>query len=53
MVVAPEAGTAFLGTQGDIWDAQKDLLMNVVGTFAAVVFWPFIVKQPKKHETQG
>ena len=53
IVVAPEAGTAFLGTQGDIWDAQKDLLMNVVGTFAAVVFWPFIVKQPKKHETQG
>ena len=53
VVVAPEAGTAFLGTQGDVWDAQKDLLMNVAGTFAAIVFWPFIVKQPKQHETQG
>jgi hypothetical protein len=36
-----------------VWDAQKDLLMNVAGTFTAIVFWPFIVKQPKQHETQG
>jgi putative membrane protein len=50
VVVAPEAGTAFLGTQGDVWDAQKDLLMNVVGTFAAIIFWPFVVKHPVKHE---
>jgi putative membrane protein len=30
-VVAPEAGLAFLGSQGDIWDAQKDMLLAVVG----------------------
>ncbi len=43
VVVAPEAGTAFLGTQGDEWDAQKDLLMNLLGALASVVFLPWVV----------
>lgn len=35
-----EAGLAFLGSQGDIWDAQKDMLMDTSGAiFASVVFW--------------
>ncbi|MBL7825865.1 MAG: DUF2238 domain-containing protein, partial [Saprospiraceae bacterium] len=38
ILVAPEAGTAFLGTQGDVWDAQKDLMMNVLGSLASVIF---------------
>lgn len=29
---APEQGTAFLGTQGDEWDAQKDMLMALIGS---------------------
>jgi putative membrane protein len=29
---APEQGTAFLGTQGDVWDAQKDMLMAFLGS---------------------
>lgn len=31
IVVDPEAGTAFLGTQGDAWDAQKDMWCALVG----------------------
>jgi len=31
VLVDPDAGTAFLGTQGDIWDAQKDMLIAMVG----------------------
>jgi putative membrane protein len=31
-VVAPETGLAFLGSQGDIWDAQKDMLLAIVGS---------------------
>jgi putative membrane protein len=27
----PEAGSAFLGSQGDHWDAQKDMLMDILG----------------------
>ncbi|CAC9496079.1 Putative sodium-glucose/galactose cotransporter [uncultured Gammaproteobacteria bacterium] len=26
-----KSGAAFLGSQGDIWDAQKDILMDIVG----------------------
>lgn len=31
-----EAGAAFLGSQGDIWDAQKDMLMDTLGAFVGV-----------------
>ncbi len=34
--VSPEAGLAFLGSQGDIWDAQKDMLMALIGAFIAM-----------------
>mgnify|MGYP001567914233 CR=1 FL=1 len=34
ITTAPEQGTAFLGTQGDEWDAQKDLLMATLGALA-------------------
>ena len=40
VVVAPEAGTAFLGTQGDVWDAQKDLLLNFTGALASMIWLP-------------
>lgn len=29
--VDPSAGLAFLGSQGDVWDAQKDMLMAGIG----------------------
>ncbi|HAM37977.1 MAG TPA: DUF2238 domain-containing protein, partial [Elusimicrobia bacterium] len=31
------AGIAFLGAQGDIWDAQKDMLMAAIGAFLAML----------------
>ncbi len=34
-----DAGVAFLGSQGDIWDAQKDMLMDTLGAvFSLAVF---------------
>lgn len=30
--VAPEAGLAFLGAQGDVWDAQKDMALAGLGS---------------------
>jgi putative membrane protein len=33
------AGTAFLGSQGDIWDAQKDILMDTLGGLVALVLY--------------
>ena len=35
IVADPTAGTAFLGTQGDVWDAQKDLVCAVAGGLIA------------------
>ena len=35
-----EAGAAFLGSQGDVWDAQKDILCDTLGALcAAVSYW--------------
>lgn len=31
VTTAPEQGSAFLGSQGDVWDAQKDMLMATMG----------------------
>jgi putative membrane protein len=39
-VVDPAAGTAFLGTQGDPWDAEKDMACALVGALvAAAIEW--------------
>jgi putative membrane protein len=35
-LVDPELGTAFLGTQGDEWDAQKDMTLAIVGSALAL-----------------
>lgn len=35
-----DAGQAFLGSQGDIWDAQKDMLLDTLGAaLAALIFY--------------
>lgn len=35
----PEQGLAFLGSQGDVWDAQKDMLMALLGSIAVQVLF--------------
>ncbi len=37
----PSAGIAILGSQGDIWDAQKDMLMDTIGAVIGVVVFAF------------
>lgn len=36
-LAAPELGLAFLGSQGDIWDAQKDMLLAGTGALVAMI----------------
>lgn len=36
MIVSPELGVAYLGTQGDEWDAQKDAFLAFAGALAAM-----------------
>jgi putative membrane protein len=35
--VDPAAGLAFLGSQGDIWDAQKDMTLAILGSIIAMI----------------
>lgn len=36
LLVASDVGQAFLGSQGDVWDAQWDMLLVLVGALAAL-----------------
>ena len=38
----PEAGIAYLGSQGDIWDAQKDMLADTLGAIFATTFFFYL-----------
>lgn len=35
----PKAGAAFLGSQGDVWDAQKDMLADGLGGMSATALY--------------
>lgn len=37
MIVSPELGSAYLGTQGDEWDAQKDSFLAFSGAIVAML----------------
>jgi len=34
-----QAGANFLGSQGDVWDAQKDMLMDTLGAAASIALY--------------
>ncbi|MDN3680668.1 DUF2238 domain-containing protein [Vibrio tapetis subsp. quintayensis] len=40
-----DEGIAFLGSQGDIWDAQKDMLCDTLGAVSALVLFHFNSRQ--------
>ena len=41
------AGVAVLGSQGDIWDAQKDMLMDILGAIVVMIAFFRINKDQK------
>jgi putative membrane protein len=38
LLTSPDTGTAFLGTQGDIWDTQWDMTLALVGAIISQLF---------------
>ena len=36
-IIIGEQSDAFLGTQGDVWDTQKDMLLALIGAIAALI----------------
>lgn len=51
LVVAPELGNAYLGTQGDPWDAQQDMALGALGAVVATVLVE-IARRPV-HRSHG
>jgi putative membrane protein len=47
-VFFPEQGMAYLGTQGDVWDAQKDMFLATVGAILATTIVSSIKKMLPK-----
>jgi len=43
-----DSGIAFLGSQGDIWDAQKDMFMDVCGAVFTAFLYLIIYKNISK-----
>lgn len=41
VLVSPDLGTAYLGTQGDEWDAQKDSMLAMFGAILAMIWLTF------------
>ncbi len=54
LIVAPELGNAYLGTQGDPWDAQQDMALATLGAIVTAVLMQ-LVRSPAKPSdlTQG
>ncbi len=40
------AGAAFLGSQGDVWDAQEDMLADTLGAIVATAAF-FVIRRPR------
>lgn len=39
VILQPELGMAFLGTQGDVWDAHKDTALAMTGALINIAFY--------------
>jgi len=46
-----QAGANFLGSQGDVWDAQEDMFMDTLGGIAAILL--FLVLRGRKRPVAG
>ena len=44
-----EAGAAFLGSQGDEWDAQKDILCDTFGAVCSVLLFVFVNRNERER----
>ena len=43
-----DAGVEFLGSQGDSWDAQQDMLADTLGAIASLILFTIVTKAEKK-----
>lgn len=43
VLVHPELGDAYLGTQGDVWDAQQDMYQSILGAISALLLYKITI----------
>lgn len=49
IIVSPELGAAYLGTQGDEWDAQKDAALATLGaSIAMLITWGYTRRRARQ-----
>lgn len=48
VIEGSDAGIEFLGSQGDIWDAQKDMLADTLGALTALCIY-LLIRPDKRH----
>ncbi len=53
MVVSPELGSMYLGTQGDEWDAQKDMAAAFGGAILTMLMTAGIFARHHSQESQS
>jgi putative membrane protein len=53
MIVSPELGMAYLGTQGDVWDSQKDTFLAFSGAVVAMLVTAVAVRDNKEEQKPG
>jgi putative membrane protein len=46
----PDLGMAFLGTQGDIWDAHKDTLGAIIGAILNLLFYRYYERLMERNK---
>lgn len=51
-VFFPEQGPAYLGTQGDVWDAQKDIGVSVLGAAIASTVISLLIRRSRNSPTE-
>ncbi len=49
ILVGGDAGASFLGSQGDIWDAQKDMLLDLLGSIFVFCAFGFTLCNSTKY----
>lgn len=49
-IVSPELGTAYLGTQGDVWDAQKDMTLAMLGALLCLAMMLVAQRGPQNRK---
>jgi putative membrane protein len=52
-VASGSSGDSFLGTQGDIWDTQSDMLFAMIGAICMVVFFAKLQDKQISKITKG